>query len=72
MREVERDLVEPEGVNAGSDESMRDAGSSGDPVPGGDPAAAAGQERPEPAGEILGAPPEPAENTDEVFGSTAG
>lgn len=66
---MERDLVEPEGVNAESDEAMRDAGGSGDPVAGGDPARAADQEKPEPAGDALGAPPEPAEDTDEVFGS---
>jgi hypothetical protein len=50
-----RDLVEPEGVNAESDEGMRDAPPPGDPVPGGDPAAAPA---PEPAGDVLGAPPE--------------
>jgi hypothetical protein len=66
---VPRDLVEPEGVNAESDEAMRDAGGSGDPVPGGDAAAGPAQERPEPTGGALGAPPDPAQNTDEVFGS---
>lgn len=64
-----RDLVEPEGVNAESDEAMRDAGGSGDPVPGGHPEDAREQEAPEPADAVLGAPPDPAENTDEVFGS---
>jgi hypothetical protein len=65
-----RDLVEPEGVNAGSDAAMTDAPPTGDPVPGGgDPAGAADPERPD-VDHVLGAPPEPAENTDEVFGST--
>lgn len=68
----ERDLVEPEGVNAGSDEAIRDDPAAGDPVPGGAPERAAAQERPEPADQVLGAPPEPAENTDEVYGSTPG
>ena len=58
--------MEPEGVNAGSDEAMRDAGGSGDPVPGGDPAQAPDSD---PAGTVLGAPPEPAGNADDVYGS---
>ena len=63
----ERDLVGPEGVNAGSAEAMRDDAPTGDPVPGGDPDAA--PERQQPAGELVGPPPEPAGNTDDVFGS---
>lgn len=62
-----RDLTEPEGVNAGSAEAMRDTGGSVDPVPGGDPSA--GPAGPEPAGELVGPPPEPAGNTDGVYGS---
>lgn len=65
-----RDLVEPEGVNAESDAAMADAPPQGDPVPGGgDPATAPDPERPD-VDHVLGAPPDPAENTDEVFGST--
>jgi hypothetical protein len=64
---VSGNLVEPEGINAGSAEAMRDAGPSGDPVPGGDPDA--GPAGPERANRVLGAPPEPAGNADEVFGS---
>lgn len=64
-----RDLVEPEGVNAGSDAAMTDPPPTGDPVPGGDPAHAADPERPD-AGHVLGAPPEPAGNADGVHGST--
>lgn len=63
----ERDLVEPEGVNAGSAKAMRDRPPGGDPVPGGDPAAA--PESQEPADELVGPPPEPAGNTDDVYGS---
>ena len=63
-----RDLVEPEGVNAASDEAMADAPPAGDPVPGGDPVGVADPEKPE-VDHVLGAPPEPAQNTDEVFGS---
>jgi hypothetical protein len=67
---VPRDLVEPEGVNAGSDAAMTDAPPTGDPVPGGgDPATAPDPERPD-VDHVLGAPPEPAGNTDGVFGST--
>jgi hypothetical protein len=66
---VGRDLVEPEGVNAASVDALREDDGSGDPVAGGDAAAAAGQERPEPADDVLGAPPDPAENTDGVYGS---
>lgn len=68
----ERDLVEPEGVNAGSDEAMRDDPGTGDPVPGGAPGRAAEQQEPEPADAVLGAPPEPAGDTDEVYGSEPG
>lgn len=64
-----KDLVEPEGVNAGSAGEPRDGA---DLVSGGDATAAAGQERPKPTDGVLGAPPDPAENTDEIFGSTAG
>jgi hypothetical protein len=60
---MSRDLVEPEGVNAGS----ADAGGTRDPVPGGDPDA--GPAAPEPADGALGAPPEPAGNADDVYGS---
>ena len=59
--------MEPEGVNAGSAEGMREADRSGDPVPGGDPAA--GPAGPEPAGELVGPPPEPAGNADGVYGA---
>jgi hypothetical protein len=65
----ERDLVEPEGVNAESGEAQRDAGGFGDVVGGGDAAGAERQERPEPATELPGPPPEPAGSTDEVYGS---
>ena len=58
------DLVEPEGVNAGSAEALPDAGGSGDPVPGGD--ADRGPAGPEPADGVLGAPPDYA---DGVYGS---
>lgn len=64
-----RDLVEPEGVNAESDEAMRDAPPPGDPVPGGDPDAAPDQERPEPADRLTGPPPEPAQESSDVHGS---
>ena len=63
-----RDLVEPEGVNAGSDEAMADRPAAGDPVPGGYPTGAPDPEKPE-VDRTLGDPPEPAQNTDEVFGS---
>ena len=62
----ERDLVEPEGVNAGSAAAMEDDPTPGDPVPGGDPAA---PDRQEPAAELPGPPPEPAGNEDEVYGT---
>jgi hypothetical protein len=62
---VPADLVEPEGVNAGSADAMRDAPPTGDPVPGGD--AAAGPPSGEPADDILGAPPE--DDADDVYGS---
>lgn len=65
-----RDLVEPEGVNAASAEAMADDPPGGDPVPGGDPGRAAGQGAPDPAGELVGPPPEPAGNTDGVYGSS--
>ena len=58
-------LVEPEGVNAGSDDAMRDAEPHGDPVPGGDPDAVTYDA--EPAGDVLGAPPEG--DSDDVYGS---
>ncbi|HEY6744222.1 MAG TPA: hypothetical protein VI357_00760 [Mycobacteriales bacterium] len=57
-------LVEPEGVNAGSGEAMRDARPHGDPVPGGDPDAVSAAE---PAADVLGAPPEG--DADDVYGS---
>lgn len=60
----DRDLVEPEGVNAGP----RDGG-DGDPVPGGAPERAEEQQRPRPVGEALGAPPQP--DTAPVYGSEA-
>jgi hypothetical protein len=63
------DLVEPEGVNAGSDEALRDASPAGDPVPGGNPADGPDQEAPPPAGRLTGPPPDPAESTGEVYGS---
>jgi hypothetical protein len=63
------DLVEPEGVNAGSDAAMRDAPPSGDPRPGGNAAAGPDQEDTPPADRLPGPPPEPAENADQVFGS---
>lgn len=63
----ERDLIEPEGVNAGSGEAMRDTGGSGDPVPGGDPARAEEQDRPEPAGELVGPPPD--DDSAQAYGS---
>jgi hypothetical protein len=62
---VPADLVEPEGVNAGSGDAMRDPPPTGDPVPGGDPAAA--PDKGEPAGDVLGAPPE--DDADDVYGS---
>ena len=63
-----RDLVEPEGVNAGSADTQREAGPpGGDPVAGGD--VDAGPAGPEPADEVLGAPPEPAGDVDGVFGA---
>lgn len=65
----ERDLVEPEGVNAGSAEALSDSGGARDPVPGGDPARAGERERPRPANELPGPPPEPAGDTDEVYGT---
>ncbi len=64
-----RDLVEPEGVNAASEQAMTDAPPTGDPVSGGgDPAGAPDPERPD-VDHLIGPPPEPAENADEVFGS---
>lgn len=65
----DRDLVEPEGINAGSDDAMRDAGGAGDPVPGGLPERAEEQQRPEPADGVLGAPPDP--DTSQAYGSEA-
>lgn len=62
-----RDLVEPEGVNAGSADALRDDPDPGDPRPGGDPDA--GPAGPEPAGELVGPPPEPAGNAADVYGS---
>ncbi len=68
----ERDLVEPEGVNAGSDRAMRDPGGGGDPaqggdpVAGGDPAKAPEQEPPAPAEALVG---QPDLDTDEAYGS---
>jgi hypothetical protein len=64
---VPADLVEPEGVNAGSDDAMRDAPPTGDPVPGGDPAAAPREDAGRPAEDVLGAPPE--DDADDVYGS---
>jgi hypothetical protein len=58
-------LVEPEGVNAGSDEAMRDAEPHGDRVHGGDPGAVSYEA--EPADDVLGAPPEG--DSDDVYGS---
>jgi hypothetical protein len=63
----ESDLVEPEGVNAGSAEAMEDRPRAGDPVPGGDPAAAPEQQPPD---TLVGPPPEPAGNADDVYGSS--
>ena len=65
----ERDLVEPEGVNAESAEALGDGGGAGDPVPGGDPARADECKGPRPATELPGPPPEPAGDTDEVYGT---
>ena len=64
----ERDLVEPEGVNAGSDEAMRDQPVGGDPVAGGAPERAEEQQRPEPAAGLLG-PPYPDDS--QAYGSEA-
>ncbi len=62
--------MEPEGVNAESDAAMTEAPPTGDPVSGGGvPATAPDPERPD-VDHVLGAPPEPAEDTDQVFGST--
>ncbi|HEV7657731.1 MAG TPA: hypothetical protein VGP36_23775 [Mycobacteriales bacterium] len=58
---MERDLVEPEGVNAESDEDPPWE----DPRPGGHPEQ--GPRAAEPAGEALGAPPDG--DADEVFGT---
>jgi hypothetical protein len=63
------DLVEPEGVNAESGAGMRDAAPTGDPVPGGEAAEGRKQEGAPPADRLTGPPPDPAENTDEVYGS---
>lgn len=62
------DLVEPEGVNAGSAQAQQDSPPHGDPVPGGDPDRA--PEHAPPAGRLPGPPPEPAGNHDDVYGST--
>ena len=62
-----RDLVEPEGVNAGSAEAMEEEAGEGDPVAGGDPDTAPAQQ--EAVGELVGPPPEPAGDEDDVFGS---
>lgn len=61
-------LIEPEGVNAESDDAMRDAEPTGDPVPGGDPDAVSYDA--EPAADALGAPPEG--DADDVYGSRPG
>ena len=66
---MSRDLVEPEGVNAGSDKAMRDAPPSGDPVPGGRSDAAPDQESPTPADRLTGPPPEPSQDSGDVHGS---
>lgn len=58
---MQRDLVEPEGVNAGSE----DDGPVGDPVPGGDPDAVSYDA--EPADDALGAPPDG--DADDVYGT---
>ena len=60
-------LVEPEGVNAESDDAMEDVDPTGDPVPGGDPAAVSYDLDPDPAADALGAPPEG--DSDDVYGS---
>ena len=67
---MSRDLVEPEGVNAGSGEALRDDRPDGDPVPGGDAGAAPSSTLEQrPPDDLPGPPPEPAGNTEEVFGS---
>jgi hypothetical protein len=63
------DLVEAEGVNAGSAEAMRDAPPTGDPVPGGTPEHAEEHDRAEPVDHALGAPPD--SDADGVYGSMA-
>ena len=56
---ADRDLVEPEGVNAASDQGIRERPGGGDPVPGGAPERAEEQQRPEPSGHLLGSPADP-------------